>query len=74
MVEGIDNNAVLDEEKQSKFRGAVGMIGWVAQVTRPELSFHATSMATKYGKATVGDAKKVMRTLNKINKDEGYLT
>ena len=74
MVEGIDNNEVLNEEKQSKFRRAVGMIGWVAQVTRPELSFHVTSMATKYGKATVGDAKKVMRTLNKINENEGFLT
>ena len=31
-------------------------------------------MATKYGKATFGDAKKVMRTLNKINENEGYLT
>ena len=38
MVEGIDNNAILDEEKQSKFRRAVGMIGLVAQVTSSKIN------------------------------------
>ena len=74
LTEGSENSAILDEEKQSKFRRAVGLVGWITQVSRPEHSFTVTAMATRYGKATLGDAKKVMRVLNKLNENEGFLT
>ena len=74
LTEGSENSAILDEEKQSKFRRAVGLVGWITQVSRPEYSFIVTAMATRYGKATLEDAKKVMRVLNKLNENEGFLT
>jgi hypothetical protein len=57
---------ILDEAGQSLFRKAVGSIGWVSQVTRPDLSWMYVHLSTKSGKATVEDARKAERVVRKI--------
>ena len=57
---------VLDEVGQSLFRKAVGSIGWVSQVTRPDLSWMYIHLSTKSGKATVEDARKAERVVRSV--------
>ena len=61
---------ILDEAGQSLFRKAVGSIGWMSQVTRPDLSWMNVHLSTKSGKATVEDARKAERVVRKILKSK----
>ena len=51
---------------QNVFRKAVGSIGLVAQVSRPDLSYALINFACKAGRATVVDGRKIARMINKL--------
>ena len=61
-----DKNKLLDTKGQNVFRKAVGSIGWVAQVSRPDLSYAHINFACKSGRATVEDGRKIARMINKL--------
>ena len=61
-----DKNKLLDMKGQNVFRKAVGSIGWVAQVSRPDLSYAHINFACKAGRATVEDGRKIARLINKL--------
>ena len=44
----------------------MGSIGWVAQVSRPDLSYAHINFACKAGRATVEDGRKIARIINKL--------
>ena len=66
-VENLD--AIMDEEGQSEFRAVVGRIGWIANSTRPDLSFDNLVLSTKLGKATVRDLRLAGKTIKKMKSD-----
>ena len=67
---GQDEHQLLDEEGQAQFRSANGAIGWLAQVARPDLASAYTEFASKAGKATTKEAKKISRLLQTIHKND----
>ena len=52
-----DKKELLNDELQALFRSLVGSIQWIIQVSRPDKSYYGVALATKLGKATIGDAK-----------------
>ena len=61
---------VLTETEQSQYRQAVGILGWLCQSSRPNLAYQSVQSSSKLGKATRGDAKTVLRTLEKAKLDQ----
>ena len=61
---------MLNDSEQSQYRQAVGILGWLCQSSRPNLAFQSVQLASKLGKATRGDAKTVLRVLEKAKLDQ----
>ena len=64
---GEDKAELLDKFGQKKYRKAVGSLGWVAQVSRPDLAYNHMVSSTKCGKATVEQGRRLARTINKLS-------
>ena len=62
-------DALLDEEGQADFRSVVGRIGWVANSTRPDLSYDHLVLSMKLGKATGRDMNLACKSIKKIKLD-----
>ena len=60
----------LDAAGQQLFRKGVGSLGWVAQVSRPDLAFQHLMFSTKAGHASVEDGRKLARVLNKLSETQ----
>ena len=57
---------VLDDEGQGEFRSAVGRIGWVANASRPDLSYDHLVLSMKLGCATLRDLKVAVKIIKKM--------
>ena len=64
-----DEHDLLSEEDQAEFRTAVGKIGWVAQTSRPDLSYDHLILSTKLGCASVRDMKQAIKITRKMKVD-----
>ena len=65
-----EKNEPLDSAGQQMFRKGVGSLGWVAQVSRPDLAFQHMMFSTKAGHASVEDGRKLARVLNKLSETQ----
>ena len=62
----IDDEAELDFEGQTKFRGIVGKLNHLSSQSRPDLSFETKSLSTKFGKAKKKDLTSALKRLQKL--------
>ena len=53
---------------QDLFRSLNGVLGWIAQVSHPTLSYHFIHYSTKLGKATAKDARGIYKLVLKSQK------
>jgi hypothetical protein len=67
------NFDVMSSNGQHLFRRVVGILSWIAQISKPESSYQVTSMSGKFGKATLQDGKKALRVLKNALNDEGTI-
>ena len=64
---GKEKDELLDKLGQKNYRKAVGSLGWVAQVSRPDLAYSHMVSSTKSGKATVEQGRRLARMVNKLS-------
>ena len=64
----------LGPEGQEEFRSLVGKIGWLVNLSRPDLSFDHVSLSCRLGHATVKDMKDAIRTMRKLKFESGEIT
>ena len=64
-----DDDTVLDDEGQSDFRATVGKIGWIANTSRPDVSYDNLVLSTKLGEATLSDMKQAIKIVKKLKCD-----
>ena len=64
-----DLDTVLDDDGQADYRAVVGRIGWVANSTRPDLSYDNIVLSMKLGKATIRDMRQACKIITKIKCD-----
>ena len=60
-----EKNSLLSNEEKTSYRSAVGHLNWVAEISRPDISFSVCEASTKFKQATVADVLYV----NKIIKN-----
>ena len=60
-----NNDDKLNQEQITLLMKANGILGWLAQVSKPELSYQYVYYSSIIQKATLGDAKKLVRLLKK---------
>ena len=65
-LNGADLDNLLDEDGQAEFRSAVGRIGWVANSSRPDLSYNNLILSMKVGNACVRDMKLAIKTIKRM--------
>ena len=64
---GADKFKLLDAKGQHLYRKAVGSLGWVVQVSRPDLSYQHLTFSSKAGRATIEEGRKIARLINKLS-------
>ena len=64
-----DLNKELDNEGQAEFRAVVGRIGWIANSSRPDLSYDNLVLSMKVGHATFRDMKMAIKVMKKLKND-----
>merc|ERR1712121_611365 len=60
----------LTNAELKEYRKYTGKISWLAQGTRPDLSYSALNLAKKNGSATISDLRNVNKVLEKVKKEE----
>ena len=69
----LSDKELLDDTEQSDYRALNGVLGWIAGTSRPHLAFHYSNSSGKLNKATKGDAKQLLRTLEKTKAERSIL-
>ena len=69
-----DRQESLTKVELKEYRKYTGKISWLAQGTRPDLSFSALQLAKKNNSATISDLRKVNKVVEKIRKGENKVT
>ena len=62
-------DSLLDDEGQSDFRAIVGKIGWIANTSRPDVSYDSLMLSTKLGEATLSDMRQAIKMTKKLKCD-----
>ena len=62
---------LFSNEEKTLNRSAVGQLNWVAEISRPDISFSVCEASTKFKQATVGDVQQnnICRQNNKKRKE-----
>ena len=69
----MNNKELLNESDQSTFRALNGILGWIAGTSRPQLAYSYAHFSSRINTATKGDAKRLLRTLEKAKSDRSTL-
>ena len=62
-------DSLLDDEGQLDFRAIVGKIGWIANTSRPDVSYDSLMLSTKLGEATLSDMRQAIKIAKKLKCD-----
>merc|ERR1712163_38431 len=65
-----NRNEKLTKPELKEYRKYTGKISWLAQGTRPDLSYSALDLAKRNNKATISDLRNVNRLVKKVKNEE----
>ena len=63
-------NEKLTKAELKEYRKNTGKISWLAQGTRPDLSYLSLNLAKKNNSATISDLRNVNRLVDKVKNEE----
>ena len=63
-----DRKEKLTKLELKEYRKYIGKISWLAQGTRPDLSYSALQLAKKNNSATISDLRNVNKIVEKVKK------
>ena len=61
------NDVELSSADYTKFRSVVGQLNWVAQGSRPDMSFDVVSLSTKFNRAKYEDMALAVKAFKKVH-------
>merc|ERR1712082_363171 len=65
-----NRNEKLTKAKLKEYRKYTGKISWLAQGTRPDLSYSSLKLAKKNNNVTISDLRNVNRLVDKVKNEE----
>ena len=60
-----NDNRPLTRDEVKQYRGAAGKLQWLAEMTRPDLSYNCLEISSHNKDATIADVKNVNKTIKK---------
>ena len=63
----------LDAQQKSDLRSAIGQLNWIANITRPEISFQVSSISANITKATIADIKETNKIIKFVKSTPGKI-
>ena len=63
------NDDKLTDEQVNILQRANGVLGWLCQVSKPELAYYYVEFSALIRRATIGDAKRLIKLLHKAKAD-----
>ena len=68
-----DEGILMTEEELTTFRSLIGQLNWLAQHTRPELSFLVSHLSRSFQGGPIEDLQRAIKIANKIKGSEGLV-
>ena len=68
-----DNKQPLSKDEYKQFRGATGKLNWLAEMTRPDLSYDCLNLSCHTKSATIADMKDANKAIRKAKSSPGYI-
>ena len=69
-----DEKRPLNREEFKLYRGLVGKLTWLSEMTRPDLSYDTLDLAGYNKEATTANLKKINKVVDKAQKTKGVVT
>ena len=66
-------NSLLSNEEKTSYRSAVGHLNWVAEISRPDISFSVCEASTKFKQATVADVLYVNKIIKNVKNSKNAI-
>ena len=63
------NDDKLTDEQTTLMQKAIGILGWLSQVSKPALAYQYVEFSSLVRKATLGDAKRLVKVLHKAKSE-----
>lgn len=64
----------LNDNEKSQLRSAIGQLNWVANISRPEISYQVSNISSKIKDATINDIKEVNQIIKFVKTNENHIT
>ena len=68
-----EKNSLLSNEEKTSYRSAVGHLNWVAEISRPDISFSVCEASTKFKQATVADVLYVNKIIKNLKNSKNAI-
>ena len=68
-----DPHRVLNKKEESQLRGAIGQLNWLANITRPEISYQVSKISSEIPKATISTLKEVNKIIKFIKTTPSHI-
>ena len=62
------------DKERSSIRSAVSQLNWLANISRPEISFQVSNISTRITKATVQDIRETNKIIKFAKSNRSYIT
>lgn len=64
----------LNEHEKSLLRSAIGQLNWLANISRPEISFQVSNISSKITNATISDIKETNKVIKFVKEHKSHIT
>ena len=71
---GVDKHAPLSDSQRKNMRSKLGQLNWLANVSRPEISFDVCFLSSKQKESTLVDLQAVNKIISRVQSIDSSLT
>ena len=64
----------LNENEKTLLRSAIGQLNWLANISRPEISFQVSNISSKISNATISDIKEANKIIKFVKENKSHIT
>ena len=64
----------LNENEKTLLRSAIGQLNWLANISRPEISFQVSNISSRISNATISDIKEANKIIKFVKENKSHIT
>ena len=70
----LDPHRKLNEKETTSLRSAIGQLNWLANISRPEISYQVSTISAKIKTATISDIKETNKIIKFVKQNKSFIT